>query len=419
MQLSRQLLKQFANITNNRSNTNNEATVYGTVVTIEDSIGSNGMLFGTVRLDGSTVETPVTSAVKIRPPRIVELTGEELPGDRVIVRLKNHSATVISNVSDPSASGIEVTDHGLLIEDRVTFGDLERGTTTIDGACIKTGTIAAERLNLNGAITFDDLDENMQVIVDGSLAWSEFSPNGIIEGEGADWSRTMREDDMYRRDTKDGGESWNGPYQFRAVNGKDGEDGADGHNIIFQYATSVNGPWYYSHIATRKFRRESTDGGNTWSLGYQFVFDADDMAGLLPSYITKTKITETTIESPEIYGGVFYGNDFQCIAEKSGEGGLSLFGYYGGRIYHFFRVAYNEYDVPRVDIMSPDDAALRFDNWYSITFGNYNTVNDMNPIKAIDFTKTTKVSFDGEVDLSGATNINFGDNVPTVYAVFR
>ena len=39
---------------------------------------------------------------------------------------------------------------------------LSNGTTTIDGGCIKTGTIDADRLNLTGAIAFGDLSSDVQ-----------------------------------------------------------------------------------------------------------------------------------------------------------------------------------------------------------------------------------------------------------------
>lgn len=44
----------------------------------------------------------------------------------------------------------------------VTFTGLSNGTTTINGACIKTGTISANRLDLTGAITFSDLSTSVQ-----------------------------------------------------------------------------------------------------------------------------------------------------------------------------------------------------------------------------------------------------------------
>lgn len=57
-----------------------------------------------------------------------------------------------------TGDGIEAQSQNITFSGFVTFGGLSSGTTTIDGACIKTGEIAAEHLNLTGAISWDDLD---------------------------------------------------------------------------------------------------------------------------------------------------------------------------------------------------------------------------------------------------------------------
>lgn len=68
------------------------------------------------------------------------------------IELKAGSTTIASN--DISFSGY------------VTFTGLSGGTTTIDGACIKTGKIDADRLNLTGAITFSDLSDDVTDEID-------------------------------------------------------------------------------------------------------------------------------------------------------------------------------------------------------------------------------------------------------------
>lgn len=65
---------------------------------------------------------------------------------------------------------ISLVAEGINIKGYVTIEGLEGGTTTIDGSCIKTGTIDAERLNLSGAITFGDLKEDVyKKIMDGGV----------------------------------------------------------------------------------------------------------------------------------------------------------------------------------------------------------------------------------------------------------
>lgn len=96
MELSRQLMKQFADITKTPATSSGEATVYGTVLEVSEVVGTDGLLPAVVQIDGSTERTPVTSAVGIAV------------GNRVIVRLKDHTATIVNNVQDPSVSTTEV-----------------------------------------------------------------------------------------------------------------------------------------------------------------------------------------------------------------------------------------------------------------------------------------------------------------------
>lgn len=90
MALDSGILSEFVKVTNDKTTTPSEATLYGTVV---ESDGRN-----MVCLDGSTELTPVYSTVVAKH------------GDRVTVMLKNHTATITGNLSDPSASGGKVTD---------------------------------------------------------------------------------------------------------------------------------------------------------------------------------------------------------------------------------------------------------------------------------------------------------------------
>lgn len=72
------------------------------------------------------------------------------------IQLKAGSATIASQT---------IQMNGL-----VTFTGLANGTTTIDGACIKTGTIDADRLNLTGAITFNDLSSSVRNDIDDAYS---------------------------------------------------------------------------------------------------------------------------------------------------------------------------------------------------------------------------------------------------------
>ena len=83
MNLSNELISEFVKITNDKPKTKIETTVYGTVV---EKDGENY-----VKFDGSDVLTPAVFA------------AEAINGERVVIQLKNHTATVIGNFSSPSA----------------------------------------------------------------------------------------------------------------------------------------------------------------------------------------------------------------------------------------------------------------------------------------------------------------------------
>ena len=172
MSLSSELISQFAKITNDeKPKKSEEATLYGEVVELEEMI--------CVRFDGAEELTPVTTIVeKDDTGKIVNYkygAASVKSGDRVSVSLKNHSATITGNLSDPPAGRAEfkVNEDSILArvgktelwikEEGVTFKGLSDGTTTIDGGCIKTGTIDAKYLNLTGAISFGDLKDSTTV----------------------------------------------------------------------------------------------------------------------------------------------------------------------------------------------------------------------------------------------------------------
>lgn len=85
--------------------------------------------------------------------------------DNITLSVSNGSTS--SSIS-LSVGGVTVSSQTIQMNGLVTFTGLANGTTTIDGACIKTGTIEAERLNLTGAITFSDLDTNTRGVINSA-----------------------------------------------------------------------------------------------------------------------------------------------------------------------------------------------------------------------------------------------------------
>ena len=118
-----------------------ENTVLGTVR--KDDKGNYA-----VQLDGSNILTPVTSTVSLSEK------------DRVTVLIKNHSAVVTGNLTDKSASSNTVTEvegtandaKDIANEAKTLLGKWtfksEDGRTTINGGQIETGTITADKIDI-------------------------------------------------------------------------------------------------------------------------------------------------------------------------------------------------------------------------------------------------------------------------------
>ena len=121
MSLSNDLISQFVKATNDTKKERTEKTVYGKIV------DDNGTL--KVRLDGADekVLTPIITTSNVKA------------GDRVIVLIKNHSATVIGNTSSPSTTvsdveGInnKITEFETVVAGKVDTGDLNAQSARID-----------------------------------------------------------------------------------------------------------------------------------------------------------------------------------------------------------------------------------------------------------------------------------------------
>lgn len=108
MSLSEDIISQYLEV-NAEEKKNKEETLLGTIVSY------NGKQY--VKLDGSDQLTPIAS------------TSSVDSGDRVTVLLKNHTATVTGNLSDPSAKNSVITG----ISDKVDeFGNILAYSITTD-----------------------------------------------------------------------------------------------------------------------------------------------------------------------------------------------------------------------------------------------------------------------------------------------
>lgn len=142
MSLSSELISQFAKITNDKTEVKQESTHYGTTVEY------NGDIY--VQLDGSDLLTPIST------------TADTKAGERVMVMIKNHTATVTGNLSSPAARTGTVTE----LDGKVTeFGTKIDEFENIIAESIDTEKLQAivgqiEHLTSDNVIIREHLDAN-------------------------------------------------------------------------------------------------------------------------------------------------------------------------------------------------------------------------------------------------------------------
>lgn len=138
MGLSEDLISQFVKVTNDKNEKNKESISNGTVVEY------NGEKY--VRLDGSDLLTPVSSTADIDD------------SDRVMVSVKNHTATVVGNTSSPSAKsstveriGKQISDFEIIVANKVDTEELNAQTARIDN-------LVSDNVNIKKTLTANAAD---------------------------------------------------------------------------------------------------------------------------------------------------------------------------------------------------------------------------------------------------------------------
>ena len=125
----------------------------------------------------------ITSTVEGQSGQISQISQEvdsitqEVRGlDGQIASIETYVDSITLSVSNGSTSSTislkagstTISSKTISMSGLVTYTGLANGTTTIDGGCIKTGTIDADRLNLTGAITFQDLNSSTQSTINNA-----------------------------------------------------------------------------------------------------------------------------------------------------------------------------------------------------------------------------------------------------------
>lgn len=197
MALTDNLVAQFVKITNDNNQKTPQTTAYGKVVVIGNQTY--------VRLDGSDILTPVTTTVEVKNE------------DRVAVSIENHTAVITGNVTDPSASSenvagffsevikennriaaqvgaidgsltqLELLHNQMSVQVENSAGEISRLTQTANEfdislrskvdddsiiASINASTegikINANKVNITGVVTFNDLKNEGSTVINGS-----------------------------------------------------------------------------------------------------------------------------------------------------------------------------------------------------------------------------------------------------------
>lgn len=160
MALSDDLVSSFVEITKNDNKPKTESTLLGTVV----KYGNKNY----VKLDGSELLTPISSTTSVKH------------GDRVMVLIKEHSATITGNISSPSVGeteigdvnnkveniGNKITEFEIVIADKVSVKEFEAEVGRIDNL-VSDNVIIKDKLTANKA-EIEELKAG-NVVIEGEL----------------------------------------------------------------------------------------------------------------------------------------------------------------------------------------------------------------------------------------------------------
>ena len=138
MSLTSDLISQFVKTTNDKTESKKESTVYGTAVE------NNGSMY--VKLDGSDLLTPMSTTVKATN------------GERVIVTIKNHTATITGNITSPAARNKDVTGAVELISEFNTVLAQKVDTEDFETEKAKIETLQADNVTIKNSIAASEAD---------------------------------------------------------------------------------------------------------------------------------------------------------------------------------------------------------------------------------------------------------------------
>lgn len=140
MKLSNDLLTQFAKTVTKETNVKRETTLYGTITE------QNGSKY--VKIDGSDQVTPIFATVAVKD------------SDRVMVTIKNHTATVVGNMTSPSANASDVSSAVTKISELETLLADKVSTPELNTEIARIDTLEAENATIKSTLTATEADIN-------------------------------------------------------------------------------------------------------------------------------------------------------------------------------------------------------------------------------------------------------------------
>mgnify|MGYP006350713451 CR=1 FL=1 len=191
MKLSNNIISDFVKTTNDRSVKKGEQNkIYGTVIIQDDNVY--------VQLDGSEILTPVDSTVHIKN------------GERVIVSIQNHIATIEGNISDISASNDtvvildgdmsdakDVIDY-MFLDINEQLDSLDKNISGMDGSVSELNENITE---INSEL--DEIDSRLNGITNSISAISSYAYENEITINGNKTTTVTLSKDKFKKETTD------------------------------------------------------------------------------------------------------------------------------------------------------------------------------------------------------------------------
>lgn len=276
MQLSDELVSQFVKTTNDGKQVSVETTAYGTIVVYGEATY--------VQLDGSDILTPIVSTTDVND------------GDRVLVRLKNHTAMVTDNISDPSI-GVKRANG---LESKITQTAAEIRLEVADSVAGLESSIVQNATSITSIVSNQNEFSKFQQTVEGF----EFMNKGgsvKIGGGNIDLTGCITFSDLGTEVSS----------KFTAVE--------LASTAAMSTATEAKNNVSNAITEAGKAMTRADAAADVAAQAYLLAQDLE-----LPSYLKETYIDQTIVMSPVIVGGQFYAMGQQAWTSMSSNG-LSVY----------------------------------------------------------------------------------------------